>query len=298
MSWKHLSTFAIAVLIVANVVFMILVFSEYGKNNYYDQSSIEELEELLKGSNIELSAGVLPKKRTDMRVFKSNVKSDGFARAVTALIGADPEVADGGYSYKSTDGKYEVSGDFSFTYVRDGYEGEQGRFIAVSDKNAAQRVLDTVVAFLNLRQVWETAENKQSIRQPEYAVEKLMVYSGSGALGAHIAEYIDGLKTGNYIDATVIGEEVMEASGNVMFILPEESFKAKNTDVFGVMISEKRRIDALGTGEKYTVVSVGYSLELCFDVFGAAYLMPVCTVGYSDGTAFTYDVISGDRITE
>ena len=298
MSWKHLSTFAIAVLIVANVVFMILVFSEYGKNNYYDQSSIDELEELLEESNIELSAGVLPKKRTDMRVFKSSVKGDGLTAAVKALIGADPEKTDGGYYYKSADGTYEATGDFSFSYVRDGYEGEQGRYIAVSDKNAAQRVKNTVVAFLNLRQVWETAENKQSIRQPEYAVEKLMVYSGTGALGAHIAEYVDGYKTGNYIDATVIGEEVMAASGRVMFILPEESYKAKNTDVFSVMINEKRRVDALGTGEKYTVVSVEYSLELCFDVFGAAYLMPVCTVSYSDGTAFTYDVISGDRISE
>ena len=298
MSWKHLSSFAIAVLIVANIVFMVLVFSEYEKNHYYDQSSIDELEELLQDSNIELSAGVLPKKRTDMRVYKSNVDGARFSAAVKTLVGGDPQESDGVYVYVGNGGTYKVADDFTFSYTRDGYEGEQGRFIAVSDKNAAQRVKDAVAAFLNLRQIFEIAENKQAIRQPEYAVEKLTVYSGTGALGAHIAEYIDGYKTGNYIDATVIGSEVMTASGRVMFILPEISYKAKNTDVFGVMINEKRRIDALGTGEKYTVISVEYSLELCFDVFGAAYLMPVCTVGYSDGTAFTYDVISGDRISE
>lgn len=296
MSWKHLSSFAIAVLIIANVVFTILVVSEYEKNHYYDQSSIAELEELLAGSGIVISDGVLPKKRTDMRVYKSNVNDDGFYAAVSAFVGDKPEKEDGGYYFDGTDGRYDVSEDFSFEYTRGGYEGEAGRSIAVSDKNAAERAGKAVAEFMSFNKIWNIQENKQAIKQPEYKVEKLIVYSGTGALGAHIAEYFDGYKTGNYIDATVLGSEVMEASGKITFILPEVSFKAKNTDVFGVMISEKRRIDALGTGEKYTVVSVGYSLDLCFDVFGAAYLMPVCTVSYSDGTAFTYDVISGERI--
>ena len=294
MSWKHLSSFAIAVLIVANIVFTVLVVSEYGKNHYYDQGSLEELEELLAESNISISDGVLPKKRTDMRVYKSNVKSDGFYSAVSAFVGGKLEKIDGGYYYID-DGRYDVGEDFSFTYTREGYEGEAGRSIAVGDKNAAERARKAVVDFMDIQKIRNTQENKQAIKQTEYKVEKLVVYSGTGALGAHIAEYFDGYKTGNYIDATVQGTEVMEASGKMMFILPEVSYKAKNTDVFGVMISEKRRVDALGTGEQYTIVSVEYSLELCFDVFGTAYLMPVIIVGYSDGTSFTYDVISGER---
>lgn len=296
MSWKHLSSFAIAVLIVANVVFMILVVSEYGRNHYYDQSILEELEELLSESGIAISDGALPKKRADMRVYKSNVNDDGFFAAVSAFVGGKPEKTDGGYFFDGADGRYDVGEDFSFMYTRGGYEGEDGRSIAVSDKNAAERARKAVVAFLNLRQIWDTQDNKQAIKQPEYKVEKLIVYSGTGALGAHIAEYFDGYKTGNYIDATVQGTDVMEASGKMMFILPGVSYKAKNTDVFGVMISEKRRVDALGAGEQYTVVSVEYSLELCFDVFGTAYLMPVISVGYSNGASFTYDVISGERI--
>ena len=298
MSWKHLSTFAIAVLIIANIVFTILVVSEYEKNHYYDQSSIEELEELLAGSNIELPDGVLPKKRTDMRVYKSSISEGGVLAAASALVGGSPEKNDGVYYFSGENGKYEIMEDFTFSFMRDGYEGEVGRRVSVSDKNAAERARKAVIAFLNLRQIWDVQENRQAIKQPEYAVEKLMVYSGTGALEAHIAEYFDGYKTGNFIDAVVLGTEVMTASGKLMFVLPDRSYKAKNTDVFGVMINEKRRVDALGTDEKNTVVSVEYSLELCFDVFGAAYLMPVITVAYSDGATFTYDVISGERIPE
>lgn len=296
MSWKHLSSFAIAVLIVANVVFTMLVVSEYERNHYYDQSSIAELEELLADSGIVISDGVLPKKRTDMRVYKSSIKSDGLLSAVSAFVGSTPDRIRDGYYYSDSDGRYDVYDDFSFAFTREGYEGETGRSIAVSDKNAAERARKAVVAFMNFSKIWDAQENKPAKRQPEYKVEKLVVYSGTGALGARVAEYIDGYKTGNYIDATVQGAEVMEASGKIMFILPDRSFKSKNTDIFGVMINEKRRVDALGTGETYTVSSVEYTLELCFDVFGAAYLMPVVSVGYSDGTIFTYDVISGERI--
>ena len=298
MSWKRLSTFALAVLIVANIVFTVLVITEYEKNNYYDQSSIDEMTELLSKSNISLSAGVIPKKRTDMRVYKASVSKRAFEEAASALVGDVITESGGACSYSGASGLYTVSDDFRFSYVEYGYEGEPGRYIAVSDKKAAEKVLSAVVSFLNIHKIWETPQNRQAARQPEYKIEKLMVYSGSGALGAHIAEYVDGYKTGNHIDAVVIGDTVKSAEGRMMLVLPERTYKSKNTDIFGVMINEKRRVDALGTGESMTVVSVEYSLDLCFDVFGAAYLIPVLSVGYSDGTVFTYDVVSGERISE
>ena len=95
MSWKRLSTFALAVLIVANIVFTVLVITEYEKNNYYDQSSIDEMTELLSKSNISLSAGVIPKKRTDMRVYKASVSKRAFEEAVIldiALVGEVEEL--------------------------------------------------------------------------------------------------------------------------------------------------------------------------------------------------------------
>lgn len=298
MSWKHLSAFALAVLIIANVIFTILVISEYEKNNYFDQESIDELTELLSRSDIELSPDVMPKKRTDIRVYKSNVTKSGFEAAARVLVGGNLSVREGNMSAVGDNGKYTVTDDFGFSYVARGYEGEAGKYIAVSDKKAAEKTLSTVISFLNIRQIWDIPENRQAVKQPEYKVEKLMVYGGTGALGAHIAEYLDGYKTGNYIDAIVTGDEVKSASGNIMFILPSRAYKAKNTDVFGVMIKEKQRIDALGTNEKHTVVSLGYSLDLCFDVFGAAYLIPVCNVVYSDGTVYTYDIVSGECISE
>ena len=298
MSWKHLSTFALAVLIVANIVFTVLVITEYEKNNYYDQSSIDEMTELLAESGISLSDGVIPKKRTDMRVYKASVSKRAFGEAASALVGDVITESNGSYSYSGEKGTYSFSRDFRFSYVAYEYDGEPGRYIAVSDKKAAEKVLSAVVSFMNIHRIWETAQNRQAVRQPEYKIEKLMVYSVTGALGAHIAEYIDGYKTGNVIDAVVIGDTVKSAEGQIMFVLPERTYKSKNADIFGVMINEKRRVDALGTGEDMTVVSVEYSLDLCFDVFGAAYLIPVLSVGYSDGTVFTYDVVSGERISE
>ena len=91
MKWKNLKSFAIAVLLVLNAVFGVLVYIRYTDENYYDKELIENMTTLLSESDIALAGNALSDKIVKLNVLVGTVSAAKTAEALTLMSGAAPE---------------------------------------------------------------------------------------------------------------------------------------------------------------------------------------------------------------
>jgi|GEM_PF-1481890 len=298
MSWKNLTWFAIAVLIIINAVFAIIVFSDYRSNNYYDASSISEMIDLLAQSDITLDNKIFPSKRLSLPVFSASDSVNSFERAVSSLAGEDAVISDGECTFEKNGGTYTLSEDYKIRFADDSYE--------YIDKTAGEKVTDRS----ELRHVKKAAQSfvgeilsasgdsaAKAAASLSYVADD--VYRvGDGIYSATIREYIDTYKTVNTIKITVASGKVVFAEGSMMFAPPTNTFSANNYELFGILIKEKRYFDSLESTSPMTVSSIEYVYDVCFDVFNNVYMIPACAITYTDGTVHIYDVVSSDIISE
>ena len=75
MKWKNLKSFAIAVLLVLNVLFGILAYIRYTDENYYDKELTENMTALLSESDIVLAGNALSDKIVKLNARKRRMHS-------------------------------------------------------------------------------------------------------------------------------------------------------------------------------------------------------------------------------
>ena len=260
MSWKKLSLFAIIILVVLNIVFSVLVFSEYSKVNFYDAESVSELVSILDQGGITLDTSLLPKKRTNMNVYTSRSAEDDFESAVRAFTGGNIEKSGDGFKSVIGKGEYTVSRDFSFVYRYDNFSQVTSRLYDVTDKAVYDKTVKYALDFLNIRGINSSQANKNALHQAEYKAESVRTDGGT-YFSVMLCEYFEKEKTGNTVEISVSGEKVVYAVGKLMFVLPREVFSARNLDILSIMIKEKRYFEQADVDGKISVSSVDYAYD-------------------------------------
>ncbi len=298
MSWKNLTWFAIAVLIIINSIFAITVFIDYRNNNYYDASSISEITEILSSSGITLDSENFPTRRVSLPVYNLPNSFYALGRAADALTGEKTETSGSAYTVEGDSGIFTLNGDFTFEYVDISYDGigdEAGE--KVTDKAELKQLSSTALSFVDAMTAAANEESRQSAADLSYGVDDVYRID-DGVYTATIYEYIDTYKTVNTINVVVAAGKVVFADGSIMFALPTNKYSANNYELFGILIKEKRYFDSAENAVPMTISSIEYIYDMCFDVFDNIYLIPACAITYTDGTVHIYDIVSSDLISE
>ncbi len=118
MKWKNLKSFAIAVLLVLNVIFGILVYIRYTDENYYDKELIENMTTLLSESDIVLAGNALSDKIVKLNTLVGTVSAAKTADALALMSGASPESGGESLVCRSGNAVYSHDGKNTFSYRR------------------------------------------------------------------------------------------------------------------------------------------------------------------------------------
>ena len=297
MNWKNLKTFAIFVLIVANIIVGIVLRHEYIKKNYYDEASVYELERILLKSGIVMPKEVFPTKRYDLYVYSADLSNKEMIESTFLLTGYDFENDGAGYKSVSNDGVYYLQKDFSVSYEAEHAFGSHN-LKAEYDKKRIDQIKKAFFDFWNQEKLSYSEKLNGSVVSPEYLIDNLYVDDSTGVYEFDISEYIDGVKTGNSLEVLMNGEKVVRVSGKITCVFPKTKYSAENCDLFSVMIKEKSYFESTGAEKTMVVSSIEYAYDMCFDIFGTAYYIPMCHVVYEDGTIHKYDLVSAELISE
>ena len=217
MSWKNLTWFAIAVLIIINSIFAITVFIDYRNNNYYDASSISEITEILSSSGITLDSENFPTRRVSLPVYNLPNSFYALGRAADALTGEKTETSGSAYTVEGDSGIFTLNGDFTFEYVDISYDGigdEAGE--KVTDKAELKQLSSTALSFVDAMTAAANEESRQSAADLSYGVDDVYRID-DGVYTATIYEYIDTYKTVNTINVVVAAGKVVFADGSIMY---------------------------------------------------------------------------------
>ena len=297
MSWKNLKTFAIFVLIVANIVVGVVLRQEYIKKNYYDEASIYELERILLKSGIVMPREVFPTKRYDLYVYSAGLSDKEMIESASLLTGYGFENDGEGYKSVSSDGVYYLQKDFSISYEAE-HVLDSDNLKAEYDEIRIDRIKKAFFDFWNHEKLSYSEKTNGSVVSPEYSIEDLYVDDSVGVYKFDVAEYIDDVKTGNALEVIMNGDKVVSIDGKITCVFPKMKYSAENCDLFSVMIKEKSYFESVGAGKTMVVSSIEYAYDMCFDIFGTAYYIPMCHVVYEDGTIHRYDLVSTELISE
>ena len=297
MSWKNLKTFAIFVLIVANVIVGVVLRQEYIKKNYYDEASIYELECILLKSGIVMPKEVFPTKRYELYVYSAGLSDEEMIESASQLTGCYFESDGTGYKSVSNDGVYYLQKDFSISYETEHALGSDN-LKAEYDKNRINQIKKAFFDFWNHEKLGYSEKTNGSVVSPEYSIDNLYVDDSTGVYKFDVSEYIDGVETGNSLEVLMNGEKVVRISGKITCVFPKTKYSAENCDLFSVMIKEKSYFESTGAEKTMVVSSIEYAYDMCFDIFGTVYYIPMCHVVYEDGTIHRYDLVSAELISE
>jgi len=297
MSWKNLKTFAIFVLIVANVIVGVVLRQEYIKKNYYDEASIYELELILLKSGIVMPKEVFPTKRNDLYVYSAGLSDKEMMESASLLTGCTFENDGTGYKSVSASGVYYLQKDFSISYEAEHALGSDN-LKAEYDEKRIEKTKKAFFDFWNHEKLGYSEKANGSAVSPEYSIENLHVDDSVGVYEFDVYEYIDGVKTGNVLEVVMNGEKVVYVDGKITWVFPKTKYSAENCDLFSVMIKEKSYFESAEIEKTMVVSSIEYAYDMCFDIFGTAYYIPMCHVVYEDGTIHRYDLVSAELISE
>ena len=271
MNKKNITVFAIAALVLLNVVIAVMIMANRVDNMYHSEKEAKELSAILSEGGIFIDASALPRSKPDMQVYSSKTSGE----------------ADSSF-YGLFDGDVNVGNDFSLSYAADGYTEPYGDVFPVTDKSALDELEKTIFSFARLNR------QQSSVVQISYRIASAEEYGG-GQTKVTVYEYVGKIRSGNVITAVLSGGKIVFLSGTAMIVKPTEQYTAKLCDCFDVLLKEKKYFAVNGKG-KMTIASVEYTYDMCFDVLGTSYLIPACTIEYTDGTQHLYDLVSGDLI--
>lgn len=294
MKWKNLKSFAIAVLLVLNVVFGILVYIRYTDENYYDKELIENMTTLLSESDIVLAGNALSDKIVKLNALVGTVSAAKTADALALMSGTSPESGGDALVCRTGNAVYSHDGKNAFSYRRSDIS-EPDATGAVSVANAEEegrRAADAVWKFLSLDKIF-TGEGKYKSK----LICRDIRYSLSGGFfAAELALCIGGLETDNVLTAYLRDGVPLMIEGSLPLSVPESAMAVQEIGVLTVLLDEKAYVDTLPVKKTRILSQISYSYITWFDMNGKFYFTPICELRYESGELSRYDMITGERL--
>ena len=293
MHWKDLKTFAIAVLLIVDAIFIFGIFEQRYSEKYYRNNLIDSAVSVFEASGLQVDRSFLEKKKESLPVYQGTLDSEYLSESFERQ-GALLQSEEKGMRLYTEDGVFFFGYDFSFSY-----EGKEG-----FEKPSELIHTDEWV-------LWEGGEAAAlceyvssdflksllpANRKYKYVPECLAVY-GSGEEGIAVFSLrFENMQTENKIFCRVSEGAVVSADGMLCTAFPNERKKAENIGLCNLLFEEKAYIDALDESERkspYTVADISYSYGVYFDE-NVFYFIPLCRITYADGECRTYNFISGE----
>lgn len=293
MHWKDLKTFAIAVLLVVDAVFVFCIFEHWYAERYYRNNLIDSAVSVFESSGLYVERSFLEKRKERPPVYVGISDAESLLESLE-----NPDVylqrEKNGIRMSGAEGTFFFGYDFSFSYRKEddsempsGLIHTENWTLLTGSEQAA--VCEYVSADFLQSLLPENGKYK-------YTPECLAVYaSGEDSIAVFILRF-GNMETENKIFCRVSDGEVVSADGTLYTAFPDERKKAENFGLCNILFEEKAYIDALDESERkqsYTVADVSYSYGVYFDetVF---YFVPLCRITYADGESRTYNFISGE----
>lgn len=294
MKWKNLKSFAIAVLLVLNVLFGILVYIRYTDENYYDKELTENMTALLSESDIVLAGNALSDKIVKLNALVGTVSAAKTADALTLISGASPESEGEALVCRAGNAVYSHDGKSAFSYKRSDIS-EPDATGAVSVANAEEegrRAADAVWKFLSLDKIF-TGEGKYKSK----LVCRDIRYSLSGGFfAAELALCMGGFETDNILTAYLRDGVPLMIEGSLPLSAPDGAMAVQEIGMLTVLLDEKAYVDTLPVKKKRILSQISYSYITWFDMNGKFYFTPICELRYESGELSRYDMITGERL--
>ena len=296
MHWKDLKTFAIAVLLVVDAVFVFCVFEHWYAERYYRNNLIDSAVSVFESSGLYVERSLLEKKKERPPVY-AGISDPGYLSELLDRPDVVLQHEENGIWASGEDGTFFFGYDFSFSYRREESREIPSELVYTENwvllSGGEQTAVCECVSADFLKALLPVDEKYQ------YTPECLAVYgSGEESIAVFILRF-GNIKTENRIFCRVSEGKVISADGVLCTAFPTERKKAENTGLCNLLFEEKAYIDALDESERktsYIVAEVSYSYGVYFDE-NIFYFIPLCQITYTDGESRTYNFISGELYT-
>ncbi|MBE6665211.1 MAG: hypothetical protein E7603_03180 [Ruminococcaceae bacterium] len=293
MHWKDLKTFAIAVLLVVDAVFVFCIFEHWHAEMYYRNNLIDSAVSVFEASGLHVDSSFLEKKKESLPVYQGMSDLQSLSESLE-YPGDFSRMEEDGLRLIGEDGTYFFGYDFSFFYSRE-ERFEMPSELIHTDGWALLAGGETAAVCECV-----SADFLKSLlpvnRKYKYIPECLAVYGSGEESIAVFSLRFENRKTENKIFCRVSQGKVVSADGMLCTAFPDERKKAENIGLCNLLFEEKAYIDALDASERkpsYTVADVSYSYGVYFDE-NIFYFIPLCRITYADGESRTYNFISGE----
>ena len=303
MSWKNLKILAIAILFVVDVFFFFSIAERNHATRYYPDSLIESANAVFRESNLYVDRSILSARIVTMPAYEGNASYDELPFVATmrdAVYTRRQETS--GVRFIGEDGEFFFGNDFSFFYFDPTSSDRpsillEGEDYVLSEQSVrTDAVKNTVEAFLA---EWSLLPNGGRYT---YAFETDTFYVSEDHYIVHMTQSIGGYEIGDGLYFLVAQGRVLAADGVFVPFGVETRMRADTVGIMDVFLSEKKYLDdsyrASGEVSRKNMVLAGvsYAYQPYFDTNGELYLVPVCTVRYTDGETRRYNFVSGKML--
>ncbi len=300
MSWKRLKTFAIAILLVMNAIFLFLILQRNYRATHYDRDLIDSAIAVFRKSELYVGRSILSEETVSLPVY-TGIVENGTLREHTIIRAIESEgfrVIDepGGLRCKNAVGEFYFGNDFGFYYSELGRYDRPSDLLATeryillsSDHGAKESARNTVKNFLEKYRFLSQEEPES-----DYEIAYSKVYSSGVNHIVTLSQRIDGVPIHGNISFLVSGGRVVSADGILVTRMPESRQRAETVDVLNILFAEKAYLDAREDIIAPRIVSdVSYAYAVYFDADEKFYLIPLCKVSYVGGDVSVYNCVSG-----
>lgn len=298
MKWKNLKSFAIAMLLLLNIIVGVLVGIRYTDENYYDRETIENMTALLGESDIVLAPQALSEKIVRLYTLRGTYAEEKTVQALTLISGTAPVYDGEKYLCRTENAVYTHDGMREFSYIRGDIPtlDAAGAVVPANEARERENAGRAVSEFLFFDEIFPTGGKYKA----ELVCREILYSPSGGFFAARLYMRVAGSDTDNEITAYLRDGAVIGIQGKLPFAFPTESLRAQETGILTVLLSEKEFIDsqrAAGTAKGILVLShISYSYITWFDMKNTVCFTPVCELHYTNGDCSRYDMITGERL--
>ena len=299
MSWKHLKTLAIVILLMMDVIFVFNVAERKRAVAYYDDALIDSAITVLKESGLYVERSFLEEKKQNASVYVGKISADAFTPIMAAMTeqGYTAEEEPGGLSFAGEKGRFFFGNDFLFTYYETGFTEAPSKlfsgryYVVLTAEDEQTKVARSMVeTFLDSYALCAVSKTKYA-----YDFDFLnFYYSGTDCI-VHLSQKVGDFCVGDGIYLRISGGRVVAVDGTFAAIAPTEKANAESVGLMNILFAEKAYLDvpANKLDAYYILAGVSYSYGLYFDANNTFYLIPLCDIAYQNGEIRTYNFISG-----
>lgn len=300
MSWKHLKSFAIVILLVINVFFLCEIRSRVFAENHYDAALSRSAISVFRESELYVDERFLSEKIVSFPAYRGN--SDDLSRLdpIMEKLSYHRQEAMNGIRYAGDEGAFFFGDDFSFSYFEKAGEQmpsevlENGGDTLFENKQGASRAERAVRSFLSRHGLV-----RKNADQYAYEIQTETVYSSGENFVVRVKQCVGDLALFDGVDFLVRDGRIVAADGLFVPVTPNKRMKSETMGLMDILFEEKAFFDeqyresGSVSRERRILSDVSYSYEAYLGTDGIFYFVPTCELSYSSGEVRRYNMVSG-----